>query len=206
MQRWIHMRANPVRSDHDRHAKSALQVFASFFQHPVENVLRKWNWKSAVLSSALRAILFFTTNLSAGMHAALAALCTDLAFRGVSSGFYGALTEAVRDVEPPWAAAVTVMLILPLVNHSLELLVHWLRGTHNLAASILSSIALTVFSTLFNLYAMRRGVLIVGAGRRSLARDLLHIPRLIWDFLLVLPLAIARYSSLAFREQPPDER
>jgi hypothetical protein len=63
-------------------------------RHPVKYLLHRWNWKSAVLSSLLRASLFFATNLAAGLPAAIAAMKTELVFRGVTSGFYGALTEA----------------------------------------------------------------------------------------------------------------
>jgi hypothetical protein len=172
----------------------------------VQRLVYKWNWKSALLSSLLRASLFFATNLTAGLPAAFAAMRTELVFRGVTSGFYGALTQNFCEAEPPWAAAITVMILLPIANHSLELLVHWLRGTHNLASSIGASLILTAFSTLFNLFVMRRGALIVGDGRRSLAADLMHMPRLIGAFCLLLP----RYCYRKMREwrdsgspQPP---
>jgi hypothetical protein len=77
--------------------------------------------------------------------------------------------------------------IIALANHSVELLVHWIRGTHNLFSRILASVILTAFSTLFNFYIMRRGTMIVGAGRRSLGTDLLSLPVLVLDFLAWLP-------------------
>jgi hypothetical protein len=164
-------------------------------REPVKYLFHRWNWKSAVLSSILRASLFFATNLSAGLPAALAAMQTELVFRGVTSGFYGALTEAFREAEPAWEAAVTVMVLLPLANHSIELLVHWMRGTQKLLPSILASIILTAFSTLFNLYVMRRGALIVGSGRGSLGTDLLRLPRLALDFVTWVPRYLIRRSS-----------
>lgn len=202
--------SNPIRSTHHTvqtpgPQKSVLAAFAQLFRHPGDFLLKKWNWKSAILSSLLRASVFFAANISAGLPAAVAALCTELAFRGITSGFYGALTEAFCDVEPAWAAGITVMILLPLANHSIELLVHWLRGTHNLAASIVASVALTAVSTLFNLYAMRRGTLIVGAGRHSLMRDLLRLPRLLLDFVMLLPRAIIRISNVPCRPSPRDE-
>jgi hypothetical protein len=152
-----------------------------------------------VLSSLLRASLFFATNLSAGLPAAVAAMQTELIFRGVTSGFYGALTEAFREAEPAWEAAVTVMLLLPVANHSIELLVHWMRGTQKLLPSILASVILTAFSTLFNFYVMRRGALIVGHGRGSLGADLLRLPRLALDFITWLPRYVIRKSSRTSR-------
>lgn len=94
-------------------------------QEPVKYLLHRWNWKSAVLSSVLRASLFFATNLTAGLPAALVAMKTELVFRGIISGFYGALTEAFREAEPPLAAPLTVMMLLPVANHSVELLVQF---------------------------------------------------------------------------------
>ena len=120
---------------------------------------------------------------------------TELVFRAVTSGFYGAMTEAFREAEPAWAAALTVMILLPLANHSLELVVHWMRGTQKLLPSILASIVLTIFSTLFNFYVMRRGTLIVGAGRTSLGTDLLRIPGHVLDFITRIPRYIIRQVS-----------
>lgn len=170
------------------------QVFLLLLRDPVKHLLQRWNWKSAVLSSLMRASLFFATNLAAGLPAAIAAMKTELIFRGITSGFYGALTEAFREAEPPWEAAMTVMLLLPVANHSVEFLVHWLRGTQKLLPSILASMVLTAVSTLFNFYVMRRGALIVGSGRHSLGKDLLRLPRLALDFV-TLPF---RYSVRKF--------
>jgi hypothetical protein len=174
---------------------SVRHAFLLLLREPVKYLFHRWNWKSALLSSLLRASLFFATNLSAGLPAAIAAMQTELVFRGVTSGFYGALTEAFREAEPAWEAAVTVMILLPLANHSLELLVHWMRGTQKLLPSILASMILTAFSTLFNFYVMRRGALIVGSGRGSLGTDLLRLPRLAIDFVTWLPRYLIRRSS-----------
>lgn len=184
---------------------SVPQVLASLIRHPVQNLLRKWNWKSAILSSFLRASMFFLTNLSAGLPAAIAAMNTELVFRGITSGFYGTITESLRKAEPAWSAAVTAMILLPIANHSVEFVVHWLRGTHNLLSSIVASVALTVVSTLFNLFAMRRGALIVGEERRSLLDDLRRLPMLLLEFALILPRRALRHSLTCVGWIPPDE-
>jgi hypothetical protein len=182
-------------------------VLHRIFCEPRTYLLARWNWKSAVTSSAFRAILFFCVNLTAGFPAARAAFLTELVFRGITSGFYGALTEAFRDAEPPWAAAVSVMLLLPVANHSVEFLVHWLRGTQRLGASIVASMIFTAFSSLFNWYAMRRGALIVGQGKSSLLEDLARMPRLVVDFIIFLPkLLIARDSRRSSAVRPLPQR
>jgi len=160
-------------------------------RHPHESLIKKWNWKSAIMSTVLRSALFFFTNLAAGLPAALAAMTTEWVYRGVTAGFYGALTEAFSDVEPPWAGALAVLVLLPLANHSVEFLVHWVRGTNRLYTSIGASVALTALSSLFNYFAMRKGTFIVGRGRKALVHDLAQFPRLVAEFCL-LPVRWAR--------------
>ena len=159
------------------------QVVIGLVRHPIDRIVRRWNWKAAVLSSALRSSLFFSANLSAGLDAAYAAMLTEFVFRGITSGFYGGLTESFRHATPHWLASAAVMVILPICTHTTEFVVHWFRGTERLAASLTLSVAFTVISTLFNLFAMRRGVFIVGEGRGSLLADLRQMPRLIVMFL-----------------------
>lgn len=150
--------------------------------HPVW-LLRRWNWKAAVLSSAVRGCLFFATNLRAGSDAAAAALLTEVVLRASTAGFYGATTQAFRRAQPEWAATAAVSVLLPLMTHSVELVVHWLRGTEELVLSIAVSAVFTVLSTQFNLFAMRRDVLIVGEGSHSLRGDLRQVPGLAFDFV-----------------------
>jgi hypothetical protein len=168
------------------------EVLLRFVREPGKYLLARWNWKSAVLSSLFRAAIFFFANLTAGFPAAMAAMTTELIFRGITAGFYGALTEGFSDAEPPWAAALGAMVMLPLAAHSMELAVHWLRGTRNLVPSITASVVFTALSTLFNLYAMKRGALIVGQGRGSLLEDLRRMPALVLDFMLLVPRRLFR--------------
>jgi hypothetical protein len=143
-------------------------------------ILRSWNWKAAVLSSLPRAGLFLAVNLGAGVHAALGAMATELGYRGITAGFYGGLTQAVSRSHPRKAASATVAIVI--VSHTLELTIHWLRGTPNLWTSIGASVCFTVLSTRFNLHAMRRGVLVTGSGSSSFGEDLRALPRALASF------------------------
>jgi hypothetical protein len=157
-------------------------VLWSFYRRPVDTLLRRWNWKSAVLSSCSRATLFFATNLAAGFDAAVAASLTELVYRGVTAGFYGAMTQALSQASPPVAATIAAMVLLPAAGHSVEAAVHLARGTPALGVSLVASVAFTACSTLFNVFAMRRGTLIVGERGDSLMRDLVRMPGLIVSF------------------------
>jgi hypothetical protein len=189
------------RLSYDRGAPvPVLQVLRDLVHQPIETIVRRWNWKSALLSSIVRGLIFFSVNLVAGWHAAVAALLTELIFRGAASGFYGALTEAFRFAEPEWAASLAVMILLPVAGHSLEFAVHLLRGTAKLGASIFASVCFTAVSTLFNLYAMRRGALVTGEGRQSLGADVKMMPRLVFSFLAAGPLAAWQLVDRGIRD------
>jgi hypothetical protein len=74
----------------------------------------------------------------------------------------------------------------------LEITVHWLRETPELLLSIAVSVSFTVFSTSFNYFAMRRGLLTVGQGSQGLLCDLAQMPRLIWAYCAAIAKLVAR--------------
>lgn len=158
-------------------------VLWRLLSRPQDTLFRNWNWKSAVLSSLLRCSIFFFVNLGAGWRKAVGALMTELVFRAVTSGWFGSMTQAFRRVRPMWKAILVLLPLLALFQHSLEFLVHWLRGTPRLAASIGASVVFTAVSTIVQLALMRKGALVVGAESRPLLEDLASLPRLIWELL-----------------------
>jgi hypothetical protein len=146
---------------------------------PGELLVRRWNWKSALYSSICRSALFFAVNVGAGLGEAAGAMGAEFVYRAATAGFYGALTQAFRKVEPRWHGAVAATSMLVVVSHTIEFAIHWLRGTPNLAGSIGASVAFTAASTLFNLHAMRQGVLVTGAEGKSLGADLRILPSIV---------------------------
>jgi hypothetical protein len=141
-----------------------------------------WNWKSAFFSSICRGAVFFFANLSHGFAAAQGAMLAEFAYRAVTAGFYGALTQACRKSAPRGRPVILLIIGLPLGQHALEFAIHWMRHTPALKASIISSVVFTVISTLFNLHAMRKGVLVAGGEGRPIAEDLRAIPGTIISF------------------------
>ena len=147
------------------------------------SITLKCGLENSVFSAALRAPIFFSANVSAGLREATGAAIAESVFRVLTAGIYAACTQALRRAEPAWAAALVLTIAMPFSAHVLEFLLHWLRGTHNLRGSMLGSIAFTIFSTLFNWYAMRNGALLVGEEGRTFAHDMLRMPQLIAGFL-----------------------
>ena len=159
------------------------QILLGLLRDPVTMLVRHWNWKTAIVSSVCRAMIFFAENLPAGIEAGVRAMLIELTFRGVASGVLGSITQSLRLAEPPWAAAVAALLVLPAIGHGLEFIVHSLAGTPRLATSMGTSVAFSCVTTVFNLFVMRRGVLIVGKGQQTLIRDLSMMPRLVLAFV-----------------------
>lgn len=152
------------------------EVFAGLCSNPAELLLRRWNWKSSLWSSICRSSLFFVVNYGAGLAAAAEAMAVEFVYRAIAAGFYGALTQSFRHVEPGWRGMAAATLLLVTVSHSTELLLHWWRGTPNLWTSILASMCFTVMTTMFNLRAMRAGVLVTGQDGHGLLTDLRLLP------------------------------
>jgi hypothetical protein len=135
----------------------------------------------------VRGSLFFFVNLTASLAAAQAALLTAFLLRAITSGFYGAVTQRFRHVEPRWAATAAVSILLPIVSQTIELSAHWLRVTEALLLSIAASALITVGSTAFNLHLMRYGVLTVGGDSQSLLHDLRTLPVMMVGFVVRRP-------------------
>jgi hypothetical protein len=171
---------------------TVFDVFRQLLANPSELLLRRWNWKSALFSSIIRALIFLFVNLTAGWRAAAGAMIAEFLFRAVTSGFYGSLTQAFRNVEPACMAATAVLILLPLVSHSLEFVLHYARGTPKLLPSLIASVIFTEISTLFNLYAMRRGALVVGTDAAPMGSDMRRIPALIGGFVISGPAALIK--------------
>lgn len=142
----------------------------------------RWNWKSALVSSVCRSVIFLAVNLPAGGHAAARAMLTELAFRAVASGFFGAMTEALARRPASAATTAAALIVVPGAAHAMEYVVHRMAGTPMLAAAVGASIAFSVLTTLFNLHAMRRGALVSGEGGGSLFADLRQMPALLASF------------------------
>lgn len=173
----------PIAPETTQQTQTVAECLLELLRHPFDTLILHWNWKSSLFSSLCRGAIFFAANLGSGFNAALGAMCAEFAYRSITAGFYGAVTQRFRRAEPRWLAATVVGVGVPLVSHTIEFTVHWLRGTPHLKTSMSASVIFTIISTLFNLHAMRKGVLVVGQGSASIGSDLRSVPRTIVSFL-----------------------
>ncbi len=180
------------------------EVLRSLASHPLQ-IITRWNWKAALIGACLRASFYFTVYQAAkeNMRAALTAAAVELGFRFFTSGVSGSLVQSFRHATPAWLATFVVTVTLPIFSHSVEYLTHYVQEIYFrgvLPASqnngrqyaFAFSVLFSALSAMFNLFAMRQGVLLVGAGKetRSLWSDFKKLPALILEFATYLPFVI----------------
>ncbi|MBK8464822.1 MAG: hypothetical protein IPL32_03245 [Chloracidobacterium sp.] len=185
-------------------------VFRNLVHHPAQLITR-WNWKSVVLAVIMRGLIYLTIYLISGENWAvtLTAVLVEMPFRLLTTGFAGALVQSFRKAKPIWLANMIVSIMLPAFSHTVEFTVHY--GQEKYFSDVLAatkdgvarqrtfaiSVIFSVVSVLFNLYAMRNGALLVGAGEatKSLKDDFKQMPRLVGEFIVALPLLILRFAE-----------
>lgn len=200
--------AEDLESVHDENI-SVGDVLLSLVQHPLQ-ILTRWNWKSAMMGALLRASFYFTVYKASRETwlVTMTAVFVELGFRFFTSGISGALVQSFRRAKPAWLATGIVTVSLPVFSHSVEFVTHYTQEVYFydvFAPSINNarqkafavSVLISVLSALFNIFIMRHGVLLVGAGAetKSLWGDLKSIPWLLIQFVGFLPSQILRFIS-----------
>jgi hypothetical protein len=167
----------------------------------VHTLLRRWHWKNALLSALIRAVLFYATNISASSGAARRAALIEFLLRVPMVGTLAAVGQAMSLIEPVWKSVLVATVTLPLVANAGEFVMHSVAGTPRLWLSVLASMGLSAVGTLFNQFAMRRGVLVVGAHGRRFVDDLKQLPTVCAAFVCV-PFVWTRSAVMRRLETP----
>jgi len=168
-------------------------VLPQLMSHPIYSFVTCWNWKAASLSAVLRVPVYIGTTIRYGWQAVSVAAMVEAVFSAGVAGVYAALTQAIRYAEPQSIVALLLLVILPAITLALDTLVHYGMRTPNLATAVSVSLVVSVLSSAFNWYSMRRGTLLVGAEARPFGSDILALPVLIARFVIE-PFVILRRS------------
>jgi hypothetical protein len=183
-------------------------VLQNLLHHPAQLITR-WNWKAASLGAVVRASFYYTVYQASreSWIVTLTAVFVELIFRFLTTGIAGAVVQSFRKATPLWQANLIMSFMLPAFSHGVEFLTHYAQERYFfdlMAASqdgvarkraFAISVLFSVISVLFNLFAMRHGVLLVGAGEetQSFKNDIKKLPRMIGEFTAFLPVQIARF-------------
>lgn len=173
------------------------EAWTNLIRNP-KQFIRHWNYKGAILSGVFRAPIFLFTYLAGkeSMKLALGAALAQFIFRFLFAGISGALIQTFRRVEPAWKALGAILLVVPAISHIFEFLVQYsfayaTATNDHTDDAIIRSICVSLISALFTLFIMRRNVMIVGEGSKSLFNDLKRMPIMILRFMLFVPNEIA---------------
>ena len=158
-------------------------VLAEICRNPKRFLVDSWNWKATALSVLYRAPVFLISTHRHGLQTMAAAGIVESVFRIAITGVYASITQAVEWAEPQWMVAIVVLAVIPGGTVALEAVVHWLAATPNLRAGLAVSLALSVLSSGFNWFSMRKGALLVGREAPSFGTDLARMPILIGRFV-----------------------
>jgi hypothetical protein len=169
---------------------SVLGVTTYLLRHPIETLVWRWNWKAAVLSALLRAPIFFFSYLfkKDGLKLAIGAAVAQSLFRFIFGGVNGAIIQSFSKVEPAWHAVLTIPLVLAAFSHFIEFVVQTMydnqNGVTGKGRAVAVSVVVSAISAVFNLFAMRRGALLVkDESQQSIWRDLSRMPWLALEFI-----------------------
>ncbi|HJS51606.1 MAG TPA: hypothetical protein VJ781_06870 [Pyrinomonadaceae bacterium] len=159
-------------------------------RHPFRTLVLNWNWKSAIISSVFRAPIFFAAYLATkqGFRMALGAMAVQFIFRAITGGTNGSIIQSFSKVEPAWHAVVTIPFILTIVMHVGEWILQSsydsVTGTTGKTTAVLISVLASVVSGGFNLFAMRRGILLVkDESQQSFWRDIKQMPWIVFELV-----------------------
>ncbi len=159
-------------------------------RHPFRTLILNWNWKSAIISSVLRAPIFFGAYLAQkqGLKMAFAAMSVQFIFRAVTGGTNGSIIQSFSKIEPAWHAVVTIPIVLTIFMHIGEWLLQAAfdayTGTTGKTTAVTISVFASVVSAGFNLLAMRRGLLLVkDESQQSFWRDIKQMPWIVFELV-----------------------
>lgn len=159
-------------------------------RHPFRTLILNWNWKAAIISSVLRAPIFFGAYLAQkqGLKMAFAAMAVQFVFRAVTGGTNGAIIQSFSKIQPAWHAVVTIPIVLTIFMHIGEWLLQAVFDTYTGTTGKTTAVSISVFASVvsagFNLLAMRRGLLLVkDESQQSFWRDIKQMPWIVFELV-----------------------
>jgi hypothetical protein len=171
-------------------SRSIRGVTFEMLRHPFRTLILSWNWKAAIISSVLRAPIFFGAYLAQkqGLRMAFAAMSVQFVFRAITGGTNGSIIQSFSKIEPAWHAVVTIPIVLTVFMHIGEWLLQAgfdnFAGTKGKTTAVLISILASVISAGFNLFAMRRGILLVkDESQQSFWHDIKQMPWIVFELV-----------------------
>jgi hypothetical protein len=180
------------------------EALLDLLRNPWRHFVLRWNGKSALLSALFRGAIFLCASVKSHHAGRSSGILAEALYGAVSAGFFGTLTQSLRFAEPEWLAELLLAGLFPLAFQIGDYCFHAALGTQVFLIGMVSSAVFTVFSSLFNLYVMRRGTLLIGAEGKPFGEDLGALPKLALLFVVSGVMKGWRFAAGLFRTSPEE--
>ena len=143
-----------------------------------------WNWKCALLSAAVRSLVYLAAMARSGSHGRLAIVAVEMTYVTLTAGIYAGMQQRALSLHSRRLGNLVIAVGVPGLAQLLDWLAHRAVGPAAPSKAIFAVCVFTLISALFHLHVMRRGVFLTGHAGRTLADDFRRMPRLILGFVL----------------------
>jgi hypothetical protein len=141
-----------------------------------------WNWKCALMSATVRAVVIAVAMAHASLRESLSVGLVEIAYVSLTAGLYAGMQQQALSIRPRWAGNLAIVVLVPGLSQAVDWAVHRGVGAPVTHRALLSVCAFTLLSALFHLHVMRKGTFLTGSEGPSLAEDFVRLPRLIASF------------------------
>lgn len=163
------------------------QALPEMIRRPLRTIVPPWSWKAAACTAAVRAAVFFATNLRSGPEEATKAMIVEAVYAVFAGGLIGAISQHLRRARPLWATALLLCVALPGIMTLAQFGVHHLAKTEHPSTGLFVSFCLAALAAAYTWYAMRHGAMLGGIDQTTVRHDLRSLPRITLNFLLAGP-------------------
>jgi hypothetical protein len=159
-----------------------------------------WNWKCALLSAAMRSLVYLVAMARSGSHSRLGLVAVEMAYVTLTAGIYAGMQQRALGLRSRRLGNLVIAVGIPGLAQLLDWLTHRTVGPAAPSKAIFAVCLYTLISALFHRHVMRRGAFLTGHAGRTLGDDFRRMPRLIFGFVLR---PIALLSNLSGRLERP---
>lgn len=143
-----------------------------------------WNWKCALMSAAVRSLVYGVAMLRGGSRERLAVIGVEMLYVTLTAGFYAGLQQRALQSQRRWLGDVCIVLLVPALSQALDWLAHKAAGAPAPVRALTGAVVFTLISALFHRHVMRQGTFLTGKAGASMAEDFRRIPRLAVSFVI----------------------
>jgi hypothetical protein len=144
-----------------------------------------WNWKCALLSAAMRSVVYLAAMARTGAHGRFAMVAVEIAYVTLTAGLYAGMQQRALALRSRLLGNFAVAIGVPFLAQGFDWLAHRAVGPVAPPKALIAVCVFTLLSALFHLHIMRRGVFLTGSAGRTLTDDFRRMPLLVLAFVLI---------------------